>query len=62
MSETPKYLLIDSTIAPDIFVRVVRAKQLIAQGKAQNSSQAARMAGISRSAYYMYKDFVHRFD
>ncbi|PWM34265.1 MAG: ACT domain-containing protein [Clostridiales bacterium] len=62
MSETPKYLLIDSTIAPDIFVRVVRAKQLIAQGKAQNSSQAARMAGISRSAYYKYKDFVHRFD
>ncbi|MCI8441609.1 MAG: ACT domain-containing protein [Provencibacterium sp.] len=62
MAESPKYLLVDSAVAPDVFVRVVHAKQLIAQGKAANSSQAARMAGISRSAFYKYKDYVHRFD
>lgn len=62
MSESPKYLLVDASVVPDVFVRVVRAKQLIAQGKAQSSSQAARMAGISRSAYYKYKDYVHRYD
>jgi len=62
MAEIPKFLLVDASIAPDVFVRVVRAKQLLAQGKAQSSSQAARMAGISRSAYYKYKDFVYRYD
>ena len=62
MAEAPKFLLVDSSVAPDVFVRVVHAKQLIAQGKATNSSQAARMAGISRSAFYKYKDYVHRFD
>ena len=62
MAESPKYLLVDSAVAPDVFVRVVHAKQLIAQGKAANSSQAARLAGISRSAFYKYKDYVHRFD
>ncbi len=62
MAEVPKFLLVDTSVAPDVFVRVVRAKQLIAQGKAQSSSQAARMAGISRSAYYKYKDFVYRYD
>lgn len=62
MAEAPKFLLVDSSVAPDVFVRVVHAKQLIAQGKAANSSQAARMAGISRSAFYKYKDYVHRFD
>lgn len=62
MEEKPKYLLVDSSVAPDVFVRVVKAKKLIAQGKAQSSSHAARLAGISRSAYYKYKDFVHRYD
>lgn len=62
MTNNPKYLLIEASVAPEVFVRVVRAKQLIAQGRVTSSSQAARMAGISRSAFYKYKDFVHRYD
>lgn len=62
MADSPKYLLVDTSVAPDVFIRVVHAKQLIAQGKASSSSQAAKMAGISRSAYYKYKDYVHRYD
>lgn len=62
MPEKPKYLLVDSSVAPEVFVRVVKAKKLLAQGKVKSSSQAARMAGISRSAYYKYKDYIHRYD
>lgn len=62
MTGSPKFLLVDSRVAPEVFTRVVYAKQLLAQGKATSSSQAARMAGISRSAYYKYKDCVHRYD
>ena len=31
---------------------------MLSQGKARNASEAARLAGISRSAFYKYKDGV----
>ena len=62
MSETTKYLLVDTKVLPDVFLRVVQAKRLLAMGRADRLSQAAKMAGISRSALYKYKDFVHNYD
>ncbi len=53
-----KYLLVDSSVLPDVYNKVVKAKSLLAQGKATSSTQAAKLAGISRSAFYKYKDFV----
>ena len=61
MSENLKFLLVDAQVLPDVFLKVVQAKMLLAQGKAKSSSQAAQMAGISRSAFYKYKDAVHPF-
>ena len=62
MSDTTKYLLVDTKVLPDVFLRVVQAKRLLAMGRAESLSQAAKMAGISRSALYKYKDFVHNYD
>ncbi len=53
------YLLVDSNVLPEVFAKVVAAKALLATGKAKTSSQAAQMAGISRSAFYKYKDSVY---
>ena len=61
MAENLKFLLVDAQVLPDVFLKVVQAKMLLAQGKAKSSSQAAQMAGISRSAFYKYKDAVHPF-
>ena len=47
---------------PEVFLKVVEAKMLLAQGKAKSSSQAAKLAGISRSAFYKYKDSVYLYD
>ena len=57
LNET-KYLLIDSSILPDVYGKVVEAKNLILSGEATSVSQAVKIAGISRSAYYKYKDKV----
>ena len=55
------YLLIDSSVLPDVFEGVIRAKSLLASGEAASVSAAVRMAGISRSAYYKYKDKVFEY-
>lgn len=54
----PRYLLIDTDVLPDVFIKVVNAKALLANGSAKTASQAAQMAGLSRSAFYKYKDSV----
>lgn len=54
----PKLLLVDASVLPDVFERVVEAKRLLAIGKVKNLSEAAKEAGISRSALYKYKDYV----
>ena len=53
-----RFLLVDSEVLPDVFLKVLEAKQLLASGEVSNISLAARQAGISRSAFYKYKDYV----
>lgn len=59
--EKVNYFLIDSSILPEVYSKVVMAKNLLASGEAASASQAARMAGISRSAYYKYKDKIFEY-
>ena len=51
-----KLLLVSADALPEVFRRVVEAKQYLMSGAAANTSEAARMAGIS---YYKYKDSVY---
>ena len=53
-----KFLLVDSDALPDVFLKVVRAKELLAAGSVKNLSAAAKEVDISRSARYKYKDKV----
>lgn len=62
MTDNLKFLLVDVNVLPDVFLKVVQAKMMLAQGKAKSSSQAAQLAGISRSAFYKYKDSVNLYD
>ena len=54
----PKYLIVETDTLPEVFAKVVYAKQLLENGETNNISQAAKMAGISRSAIYKYRDSV----
>ena len=56
--EKINFYLINASIVPDIYKKVITAKSLLASGKAKSASQAAKMADISRSAYYKYKDAI----
>ena len=54
-----RFLLVDADVLPEVFVKVLQAKELLASGSVSNISTAARQAGISRSAFYKYRDAVH---
>ena len=53
-----KYLIVDKALLPPYFEKIALAKELIDEGKAADVSQAVRMAGISRSTFYKYRDMV----
>lgn len=56
------YYLVNSKILPPIYSKVIEAKNYIAGGEASSATQAAKMAGISRSAYYKYKDAIFEYN
>ncbi len=58
MAENGMKIIVDAELLPEVLLKVIEAKRMLSQGKAKNSSEAARLAGISRSAFYKYKDGV----
>ena len=52
------YLVIDEKVLPEVYQKVVRANALLESGQAASTSEAVRMAGLSRSVYYKYRDAV----
>jgi chorismate mutase len=56
------YLLVDKKVLPQVFSKVVEAKQYLINSEAASTSEAVRMAGISRSVFYKYKDAVYPYN
>ena len=57
----PKYYLVDGDMLPEIFLKVTEAKKLLETGEASTVAEAVSLVGISRSAFYKYKDAVSPF-
>ncbi len=54
MSE--KFVVVRSDVLPEVILKVIEAKKLLSLGECKTSTDACREVGISRSAYYKYKD------
>lgn len=61
MSFEPKYFIVEADAVPDIFKKVAKAKQMLETGEQHTVNAATKEVGISRSAFYKYKDSVHPF-
>ncbi len=57
MEDNSKYLIVDKSVLPDVFLKVMKAKMLIAS-EGISVSEAVLTAGISRSAFYKYRDNI----
>ena len=60
-SKAQKLYLVDASVLPTVYKKVVDAKELIETGSVRTVAEAVERAGISRSAYYKYKDSVSAF-
>ena len=58
MKKKSVWVLADVNALPEVYGRVLDAKQRLASGSAPTAAEAARSAGLSRSAFYKYKDAV----
>jgi len=58
MADLPKYYIVEASALPEVFVKVAEAKRLLQTGEALTVNDATRMTGISRSAFYKYRDAV----
>ena len=60
MSASRLYL-VDADALPEIYLKVCEAKERLQTGVARSVAEAVSMVGISRSAFYKYRDAVRPF-
>lgn len=61
MEGNAKYYLVAAEVLPKIFLKAAEANRLLRAGEVSTAGEAARTVGISRSAYYKYRDAVQPF-
>ena len=61
MAKELKYYIVEASALPEVFLKVAEAKQLLQTGEVSTVGDATRATGISRSAFYKYRDAVRPF-
>ena len=59
MSDQAKsWVVVDAAVLPEVILKTLQVKRMLANREEKSSSAACRAAGISRSAFYKYRDSV----
>lgn len=61
MEKAPKYYIVEASALPEIFRKVAEAKRMLETGETDKVNVATRAVGISRSAFYKYRDVISPF-
>lgn len=57
--ESNSFLIVDKKVLPEVCEKVLYANALLESGEASTTTEAVKLAGISRSVYYKYKDSIY---
>lgn len=55
------FYLVREEILPEAIKKTIKVKELLKQGEVKTINEAVERMGLSRSAYYKYKDYVFPF-
>lgn len=59
MSDHSKnWVVVDASVLPEVILKTLTVKRMLANREEKSSSAACRAVGISRSAFYKYRDSV----
>ena len=61
MEDKSKYFVVKQKAVPEVLLKVVEAKKLLESERAITVQEATDKVGISRSAFYKYKDDIFPF-
>ena len=61
MPKTSEYYIVEASALPEVFLKVAEVNRYLETGEVRTVNAAVNRAGISRSAYYKYKDAVRPF-
>ena len=56
-----KYFLVAADVLPEVILKVAEANRMLRAGEVRTALEASRAVGISRSAFYKYRDAVRPF-
>lgn len=58
MRQEKDFFIVDKKVLPEIFIKVMMVKKLLESKKEKTVQDAVNKVGISRSAFYKYRDSV----
>ena len=61
MGGQTRFYIVAAEALPEVFIKVAEAKRMLQTGEASTVGGATKSVGISRSAFYKYKDAVQPF-
>ena len=61
MSEQSTFFLVREEILPEAIKKTIKVKEILKRGEIKTINEAVEKMGLSRSAYYKYKDYVFPF-
>lgn len=62
MNKYSQLVLVDASVLPEVIIKVIEVKKLLANKEEKSSAAACKRVGISRSAFYKYKDSIYSYD
>ncbi len=61
MHQQAKYYIVKADLLPDVFLKAAEVNRIMQSGEARTIGEATQTVGLSRSAYYKYKDGIKPF-
>lgn len=55
-------IVVESDVLPEVILKVLEVKKLLANKEEKSSASACKRAGVSRSAYYKYRNSVFSYE
>lgn len=55
-------IVVDSSVLPEVILKVLQVKKMLANKEAKSSAAACKEIGVSRSAYYKYRDCAYSYE